>query len=544
MSLSAAEQKLLDFALAALPSWYQDSNRSFEFESGAAKMAQDAMDKVTDWLVTQARLSTATGATSTEPDWLGQHAVDRGTSRFDGETDTSLAARLKTVPNALTIPSIDEAINTVLSAAGITSAANLVELRQQRIFFSNERSYPSGTSYEVGGTFATTAIANQFAFTPSAAWDGSYAPVKDVQEIRGGILVVVQSAAAGNIGSFPITGLDGDAILFTNASGVAEVTSTVQWCIDPTDMDGNRRAIYNIDAGKNSSYLSRGYRLGKDRAKIIALLPEGADDGVINSTTELMRLKKAAGVATAVEAKKAYGSITYVGGAYGSNLGASFTVSVPASIADGDFLLLATFGEIGNTTDMWVSTTPTLWKKLDGGWQLPSAAMREIEAITSARFANFIDGATETSVAQLFYRFWTSSEALDYVIVNGDIGGYGAAALVVYRGVNQTKPIIDLQVYFTGESGNQVYATTPPYTMGGVHTEYEAMVVGMFAQYPAEAVNTDASYTTRLSAAPTDFTFIIGDLATSAGYVDGMALTGSATATGWGVTLALKPEEA
>jgi hypothetical protein len=545
MPLSADEQKLLDFALAALPHWYQEAERDYEFENASAKMAQDAMDKVTDWLVTQARISTATGATSTEPDWLGQHALDRGTSRFDNESDATLAARIKDVPESLTLESMSDAISVVLTADGVSAAPALIELRSQRAFINTERSYPNGTTYASGGTFATTAIANQISFTPTDSWDGSYTPIKSVQEERGGILVIVQSATAGNVGSFPITSMDGNAVLFSNASGVAEVISTVQWCIDPTDLNGERRSSYDLASGRATAYLRRGYRIGSQIPKVIAILPEGSSTAATASVDEIMQRKRAAGVDTAVETKKSYGSITYVGAAYTGDSGAAFgsiietrAVSVPAGVADGDLLLLAVIGEY-DIADMYPTT---------GTWYGLKPLTFEPGNVQTSAFE--YDRSNTWTPAQLYYRFASSESSTINVTINtGGGGGDFGVVLAAYRGVDQSNPFLDSQIWFSGPSStysNSADAQTPPYTLGGVNTDNSSVVVGLFLQdqSPVRALSASPAYTERLNANTGDIVMLVADLTSTSMWEDGPVITGATDVTAWGVTLALRPEEA
>jgi hypothetical protein len=304
-TLSASEQKLFDFALAALPHWYKETERDYEIEAAYAKCAQDAKDKVDDWLVTQALIATATGATSTEPDYLGQHGTDRGMFRANGESDTTLRNRLKDVPEMLTIPSIKEAIQTILTAEAVSGTPEIVELRAQRGYMGNEKTYAGsgGLEYAVGGTFASTvsATTTRWRFTPTDAWDTEYTPIKTVQEIRRATLQVLASCTAGNQGAFEILSLEGNDLIFSNPSGVAEVSATVHWNVDPQDMDGNFRATYNLANGRKSTYLSRGYRMGAQQAAIVIILPYGSTAATAASTEALANDKRAAGVRVYVE---------------------------------------------------------------------------------------------------------------------------------------------------------------------------------------------------------------------------------------------------
>ncbi|HUS27621.1 MAG TPA: hypothetical protein VMZ53_03910, partial [Kofleriaceae bacterium] len=124
MALTADEQKFYDFAKASLPDWIPDGD---EFLMGAAKMF-GSVKALLDYLFGQTLIGSAIGGTATTPDWLDQHARDRGTARQDGEDDPTLRDRLRNAPDALTRASILAAVNATLLANGITDPAGLVEL--------------------------------------------------------------------------------------------------------------------------------------------------------------------------------------------------------------------------------------------------------------------------------------------------------------------------------------------------------------------------------------------------------------------------------
>lgn len=291
MALSANEQKLFDLALAALPYWFQEDKRSMEHLGLAAKEMGAAWDQLVDWMDNTLILQ-AVGPTGFDPDWLNQHAVDRGTTRQSGETDAALRERIRNVPDHLTRQTILDAAQAIIDAESISGTVYMVELRWWKIFL-NALLVESGT----GGTF-TAGTGSEFLFEPDTAFatilpvflDIAWWPISHK-------LKIVGAASAGNDGEFPITALDEDAVVYTNASGVAEYDATVSWGIQEYDQDGN------LWDGYRSAYCSRGYRICHDGLpnSFVLILPYGSTAGTAASVTEMLRQKKAGGILAFVE---------------------------------------------------------------------------------------------------------------------------------------------------------------------------------------------------------------------------------------------------
>ena len=290
MALTSEEQELLDFALAALPPWFSDAEgRDFAVEGGMAKMAGAARAQVDYWF-SQTLISEAVGPTSTTPDWLGQHARDRGTRRQDGEVDDDLRRRLRTFEDALTVSSIMDAAQAALDEAGVTGDLAMVELRRDRGFFVVNQAM-TGT----GGTFVAQA-GNLHSFVPDVDWPRP--PIGGLRQNITWKLVISGADSAGNDGTFEITDLDGDRAVYTNASGVAEVDAGVAWRVDRYDAEDN---ILTEGSGRLDAYMSRGFRMGSQYGTIILILPYGTSAATAASVAEAVRLKKAAGVRVIVE---------------------------------------------------------------------------------------------------------------------------------------------------------------------------------------------------------------------------------------------------
>lgn len=292
MALTPEEQELLDFALAALPEWFRSNDRVLEDAGMMAKMMGQARATIADWF-SQTLITQADGPTSTTPDWLNQHARDRNTNRQDGETDDVLADRLRKISDALTRPALLAAAQAILDAEGVAGDVALVEMRRDRIFAG---SFTARTG--TGGVFATVSGSTR-KFTPDVPFP---LPV-EVNYPRSGAqgnpqIVFSGSASAGNDGTFEVTGLDGDAVTYENASGVDETDATVSWSLEKRDVEGNVRD------GFARAYAGRGYRVGgrwPAMVMLIFILPYGSTPATVAAVREMLRQKKAAGFRALVE---------------------------------------------------------------------------------------------------------------------------------------------------------------------------------------------------------------------------------------------------
>jgi hypothetical protein len=285
-ALTADEQSLLDFATGALPDWVRSPDEVLASAAKSVAMARAHGD----YLFSQTLITQATGPTSDSPDWLDQHARDRGTSRQAGELDPVLQARLRAVPDAVTRQALLDAANAILAAAGVAGSAAMLELPRDAAYLGSFTAL-TGT----GGTFAQAGTVTRF--TPTALpWPVPPFQAAGVTPVRSWQLVVSGASSGGNNGTRAITGLDGNATIATNASGVAGADATVTWKAQRLDVAGN------VTDGFHRVYLSRGYRLTQQRPfEIIVILPFGASLGVQNSVRESLRLKKAAGYKLTVE---------------------------------------------------------------------------------------------------------------------------------------------------------------------------------------------------------------------------------------------------
>lgn len=286
MALTAEEQRFYDFAKAALPAWIPDGD---EFLMGAAKMF-GSVKALIDYLFENALIGDAVGATATTPDWLNQHAADRGTRRVLDEDDPTLRERLRNIPDALTRVTLISAIDAILAAAGIVGTCAMVELP-----YHGAHSGTYDADQGSGGTFAVNGTT--VSFTPDTLpwarppyWDPSLVPVRSTQ------LLIAFATNAVNDGTHDITGLDENGAVYTDATAVAGHDGAAGWGVITMDVDGNIRDSFA------RAYSQRGYRSARLLPmRIVVILPFGSTDAVEASVREALRQKKAAGIAVTIE---------------------------------------------------------------------------------------------------------------------------------------------------------------------------------------------------------------------------------------------------
>lgn len=304
MALTADEQALFDHARASLPQWFWSDERANEELGQAAKVMGKSLLQARHWLKTQALIGTAAGATSAEPDWLEAHAVDHGTRRQNGETDTSLRYRLRHGPNSIIRQNLLTAIGEVLVGNGVAGDAFMVELPRDQIFVGQIQQYAS-----IGGTLAGPDVGGVMTFLPDdpfqfPPWKPAVSPSLEVDSantilsgrVRSHRLVLTGAAAPGNNGNFITTGIVGNAVKYVNPTGAAGIDAAIAWAIERRD---RRDLVLDVHG---HSFVSRGERIGRSRGgTIIVILPYGTDAGTGRAVTEMLRQKKGAGVILYVE---------------------------------------------------------------------------------------------------------------------------------------------------------------------------------------------------------------------------------------------------
>jgi len=284
MALTATEQDVFDFAIAACPDWFAGNPRGYEFLGALAKMVGCEITQAAYWFA-RTLIDTADGAVGDLPDWLNEHARDRGTSRQAAETDVACRARIKNIPDALTRQLLLDAAQAIVDAESppISGTVAMVELPRDGAYFTL-------TTTEVGTAGTTTAPdgdGNQ-TFTPGTAFAG--VPYRSPEELVTHKLVVSGATDPNNDGTFPVIGLVDDAVKYLNAGGSAEVTPAITWAIDRYDRDGNKVT------GFDDAYFDRGDRMSSNRSVIIIILPFGSTAGTKASVDEMLRQYGAAGM--------------------------------------------------------------------------------------------------------------------------------------------------------------------------------------------------------------------------------------------------------
>lgn len=289
MALTDDEQELYDFAHDALPHWIK---RDDEFLTAAAKTfgGPGGPRELIAYLFDQTLITHATGPGVGTPDWLNQHARDRGTSRQAGEDDPALQQRLRLSPDALTRQAVLDAANGILAAAGVSGTAAMLELPRDGAF-AGKYTQLAG----VGGTFVQAGTVSQF--TPAdLPWPVPPFTAPTVAPGQTWQLVISGAASGGNNGTRTITGLLDNAALVTNGAGAAGADPTVVWAARRLDVTGN------VTDGFARAYVGRGFRASTSRPfKILIILPFGTDAGTAASVLASIRGKKAAGFGVIVE---------------------------------------------------------------------------------------------------------------------------------------------------------------------------------------------------------------------------------------------------
>jgi len=274
MPFTAEETAIYDWIRGSLPSWLFERARAEEEMGALVKIFARVQTQVDFWRA-QGGILTAVGATGLEPDWLGQHARDRDTSRANAETDAALRQRLRTFTDMLTRPALLALIDAMLDAGGVSSNDfGLVELRRDRAWFlTRQQSTGTGAGADAFTKVGTT-MTLTLAAAPWAAW------------MQGKILTIAGATSGANNGDFTITGFTGNTgVKYTNASGIAE-TYGGTWKVNG--------ALHN----RKDAYFGRGYRMSGpgQPAAMVAITPFGTTEALRLAIHEALRQRKAAGI--------------------------------------------------------------------------------------------------------------------------------------------------------------------------------------------------------------------------------------------------------
>jgi len=294
VALTTEEQELFDLARKTLPAWYADDQRANEYLGALAKMFGSARAISEHWLKVVVYITLATVDLLSNPDWLDQHARDRGTSRQSGESDEALIARLRNIEDLVTREALLAAVQTMMTAAGVAGAPVMVEMPRDRAHFG------SYSSFGGAGGFSLVKSGTDVLMTPAALPAAQFS--RPPYSRRPDALSVYKITLAGcthsaNNGTFTTTGLVGGAVKFANAAGVSETApGGASWLVQRFDTAGNLRD------GFKRTFLGRGYRMGHcPPSSFIVILPYPTTAAFAASVLEMLRTKKAGGVKATVE---------------------------------------------------------------------------------------------------------------------------------------------------------------------------------------------------------------------------------------------------
>jgi hypothetical protein len=294
MALTDDEQELFDLAARGLPTWYSSDDRANEYLGAVAKMFGSARIIIDHWLGQLTLIQTATVDPDEEPDWLEQHARDRGTHRQNGESDGQLIFRLRNFEDLITRPALLAAAQAMVDAASIVGTVAMVEFPRDLAYFGTFIGFGSD------GAFTIERLAgDQCRFTPEDGYEGyPRPPFQRAPGIAPVFKLTISTGGGPNDGTFTITGLDGDSILYDNPTGVDDtVAPDSVWSVERYEVGG----VAESD-GWARAYFGRGYRMGRTPPqKIIVILPYDASEALAASVREMLRQKAAGGIRIAVE---------------------------------------------------------------------------------------------------------------------------------------------------------------------------------------------------------------------------------------------------
>lgn len=291
MAFTPEQQSLYDFARDSVPKLFFSKQRPEE----EIRLMVEIFDRVRaeqDLIFSQSLILNATDG---PPDYLNQHAIDRNTRRQVGESNVALRSRLRTVEDAVTHPSLVDAIQAVLDAESTVGPFALVEFTYDQSYFAE---WVSDTG--IGGEFVGTAPDMEFG--PDAGFASANSALSVVSNFRpqivGDNLIVSGATNPLNDGTFEVTGLNGARVTYQNAAGVAGADASAAWTHEKVDdLDGN------VMDGFSMAFFDRGNRFATTRPTILVILPFGCTAGTRESVLEALRQKKGAGVVAIVECR-------------------------------------------------------------------------------------------------------------------------------------------------------------------------------------------------------------------------------------------------
>ena len=297
MALDADGLELLEVGQSAIPPVFRDSARVQDdlhaLAAMAAKTIQVGRTMLDRVLVEEASVDAG------GEDWLDLLAGDYGTGRQYGETNAVLRERMRTVPAGVIRSEVLALAQAIVDAASVSGTVAMVEMPRDQAHAS-EWVADGATN---GGVFSI--VSGKMRFTPTTPF--AYPPC--AVGLSGGIddveITFSGCASAGNDGTFSVEDIDGEGVIYTNASGVAESDATAVWGTERIEVEGGA-----VD-GFAMAFADRGYRVWyapgqasmQSLSGVIGIIPYGSTDAVRRSVQEMLRQRVAAGVVKLVEVR-------------------------------------------------------------------------------------------------------------------------------------------------------------------------------------------------------------------------------------------------
>jgi len=274
-------QDYIDHALESLPAWFSENRTAFEELRGLAVMFDRIETQQQFWH----DMTFIGKAVEGPPDWLNQHAIDRGSRRQSNETNEALRARIRRFDQQLTLPAVTALAQAIIDAEGIVGTVFAYPLSPNRAHFGI---YTSDTG--TGIVFSDGPGIDQVLITLT----GGLAGLPIINQDK---LTVSGASSAGNDGTFLIEGFIGDDILITNAGAVFETDAAASWSWVKYDVDDN------ISDGFGRAFLSRGYRMGDNNSALVIILPFGCTTATQASIQQALLDNAGAGIQIIVECR-------------------------------------------------------------------------------------------------------------------------------------------------------------------------------------------------------------------------------------------------
>lgn len=298
-TLNSDEQDLYDVAKSSLPKFlFQLITAAQEMFGASAKTFGAAKTAIKLWY-------TNTYILQSSGFWLDQHAKDRGTGRRFGETDVALQGRLRNNEDLVTKPALIAQVNSYLASQSLPETAAIVELRLDRSFFQVAAAKIEPISPALisdGETFTLDNGTSSKIFEFDK--DGSVTAGHQAVNISAAVTVDdVVTAIMSSLSGYAVAPYFFTASLAGPDSRIVAVQYTdSSHAIIASEAVSN--STFKVTSGAWRAYFSRGYRMGTRVDEIVIILPYGSTSSDVAAVYEIIRQKKAGGIAVKVESRQ------------------------------------------------------------------------------------------------------------------------------------------------------------------------------------------------------------------------------------------------